>query len=101
MTSRRIESLIGVTCVAQVRDNATNQAVTGLTGGQRALIGLTRRSGEYQWGDDSPLEYAAWAAGQPAGDQLKCVATNEDGQGGWGVASCTESLLFVCSGIAD
>ncbi|XP_037076656.1 uncharacterized protein LOC119097790 [Pollicipes pollicipes] len=78
-----------------------NRAVTSLTYGAPAFIGLTRDGDKYRWADGGALEYAHWAAGQPADGWLGCVVTNADGNGGWGTANCTETLDFVCSAPAN
>ncbi|KAF0307936.1 Lectin BRA-3 [Amphibalanus amphitrite] len=84
--------------LALVRDDASSAAVAAITTGRPALIGLDRRSsGEFEWVDHEPLEYANWAEGQPEDNLLDCVVANVDNVGGWAVASCSQTLPFVCS----
>lgn len=85
-----------------IRDEAANEVVKSLTYGSPAYIGLTRKDdGEFRWADGGALGYANWADGEPKAEDEKCVMINADGNGGWGVVNCTETIDFVCSARHD
>jgi hypothetical protein len=61
-------------------------------------IGLsdTVTEGEFVWVDGSPVDWPAWAEGEPndAGDGEDCVHTGTGGL--WNDRSCASELAFVC-----
>ncbi|CAK6977206.1 macrophage mannose receptor 1-like [Scomber scombrus] len=84
------------TDLATVRNEAENQEVKDLAGGEIVWIGLFRDS--WKWSDGSNSSFRYWKSGEPnnGGKKEACVAMNFDNSGLWEDWNCGYNKPFIC-----
>jgi len=83
-----------------IDSEAENQAVTLLVGDRRYFIGATDEAeeGYWQWVDGRPVEYAAWADGEPnnMGGQQHVALIGHVAPHAWDDLNPAEPIGFIC-----
>ncbi|XP_062283485.1 macrophage mannose receptor 1-like [Scomber scombrus] len=85
------------TDLATVRNEAQNQEVKDLAGGEIVWIGFFRDS--WKWSDGSNSSFRYWASGEPnnyRGKEEDCVAMNFNRSGLWEDWTCDQNKPFIC-----
>ena len=84
------------TDLVTVRNEAENQEVKDLAGGETVWIGLFRDS--WKWSDGSDSSFRYWASGQPDkySGKEECVAMNFNLSGRWEDWNCDQNKPFIC-----
>ena len=96
-------------CVAQgghlvsIHDQATQDEVRDtaysiLPGNWWIGLSDVALEGTFVWSDDTPLDYTAWAGGEPnnAGGNENCGHLWDAAGGEWNDIPCNESMYYVC-----
>ncbi|KAI1901301.1 hypothetical protein AGOR_G00032900 [Albula goreensis] len=84
------------TDLASVRNQAENQEINQISGGQIVWIGLFRES--WKWSDQSSSSFRYWYPGQPnnAGGNQDCAVISVADSGRWVDSPCHDTYPFIC-----